>query len=125
VAYVTTSSPRIAVLSYPQPDTTVCTVTGKIDTDTTPALWTVLAQAVRDDNPHLVIDLSAVTFLDSHGLHALFVARNHHDLRGGGLLTAVIDKRTAVISALYIVALEVTFDLHTTLTDALHACATR
>ena len=112
----------MAVPSYPRPDTTVCAVTGELDLGTTPALRDVLDLAVCDENRHLVIDLSAVTSLDSTALHALFAARHQHDMRGGGYLTAVIDSDTGAIPKLYLVALEKAFVLHNTLAAALDAC---
>jgi anti-anti-sigma regulatory factor len=53
-----------AVLSRPQLNTTVCTVTGKLDKGTTPVLRDALAEARRDDNAHLVIDLSTIISMD-------------------------------------------------------------
>jgi anti-anti-sigma factor len=112
------------VLSYPQPGTTVCTVTGRIDTDTTPALRDALATAVHDENPHLVIDLSAVTVLDSIGLHALFVASHQHDTNCDGHLAAVVDSNSRTFPHFYAAALKMIFDLHDDLASALQVCAT-
>lgn len=114
---------RGAILSCPQPDTTVCTVTGPIDTGTTPAMRDALAQAVRDDNAHLVIDLSAITFLDSTGLYALFTVRHKHQIYGNGHLAVVIDPNSHAIAEVYAIALEVIFDLHNDLAGALRVCA--
>ena len=59
-------TPVITVaLSRPQPDTTVCTVTGAVDWNTTSLVRRALSEARQDDNVHLVIDLSAVTSMDS------------------------------------------------------------
>lgn len=113
---------RGAILSCPQPDTTVCTVIGPIDTGTTPAMRDALAQAVRD-NAHLVIDLSGITFMDSTGLYALFTARHKHKIYGNGHLAVVIDPNSQAIPELYAIALEVIFDLHNDLAVALRACA--
>ncbi len=115
-------SPSGAILSFPQPDTTLCTVTGRMDTDTTPAVADTLIQAVRDDNAHLVIDLSAITFMDSAGLYALFTARHKHNIYANGHLAVVIDSNPETIPQLYAIALEVIFDLHNNLTSALRAC---
>jgi len=112
-----------AVLDQSLPDTTVCTVTGKINRDTTPVLRDALAEARRDDNAHLVIDLSAVTSMDSAGLYTLLEARYKHDIGGGGHLAAVIDPSSRAIPDLYVVSLEATFDVHHDLAGALHACA--
>ena len=111
-----------AVLTQPQPDTTVCTVTGTISADTSPVLRDALTQARRDDNAHLVIDLSAVTSMDATGLYALFEALSKHDL-GGGHLAVVVDPHSQAIHELHIVALQAAFDLHHHLAGALQACA--
>ncbi len=114
-----------AVLSRPQLNTTVCTVTGKLNTDTTPVLRNALIEARRDDNTHLVIDLSTITSMDmdSAGLYTLLEARHKHNINGGGHLAVVVASNSQAVSELHIVALEATFDLHHNLADALHACA--
>ena len=48
-------------LSRPRPDTTVCTLTGAVDWNTTPLVRQALTEARQADNVHLIIDLSAVT----------------------------------------------------------------
>ena len=111
-----------AVLSRPQHDTTACTVTGTLNADTTPVLRDALVEARRDDNAHLVIDLSTIISMDSAGLYTLLEACFKHNINGGGHLAIVVDSHTQSIPELYIVTLEVTFDLHHNLVDALHAC---
>jgi anti-anti-sigma regulatory factor len=114
-----------AVLSRPQLNTTVCTVTGTLHTGTTPVLREALVEAQHDDNAHLVIDLSTIRSMDvdAAGLRTLLEARYTHDINGSGLMAVVVDSNSQAISELHIVTLEVTFDLHHNLTDALHACA--
>jgi ABC-type transporter Mla MlaB component len=93
-------------LSQPQPDTTVCTVwQDQRAGDTTPVLSDGLAGVRRDEHAHLVIDLSAVTAMDSAGLFVLFEARHKHNLGGGGHLAAVAPKSQA-IPQLYVVSLK-------------------
>jgi hypothetical protein len=113
-----------AVLSRPQPGTTVCTVSGTLNADTTPVLRDALVEARRDDNAHLVIDLSTIASMDmdSAGLYTVLEACFKHNINGGGHLAIVVDSHTQSIPELYIVTLEVTFDLHHNLVDALHAC---
>jgi anti-anti-sigma factor len=108
--------------SQPQPNTTVCIVTGKISRDATRVLREALSDARRDDNAHLVIDLSAVTSMDATGLYVLFEALNEHSL-GGGHLAVVVDPFSQAIHELHIVALQAAFDLHHELARALHTCA--
>lgn len=114
--------PPGVVLSYPQSNTTVCTVTGEIDTDTASVLQDTLIKAARDDNAHLVIDLSAITFMDSAGLYALFMARHKHNIGGNGYLAVVIDSNSQAIPQLYAIALDVIFNLHNDLNEALRCC---
>ncbi len=114
--------PLTAALTQPQPNTTVCTVTGTIDETTAPILSDALAQARSDGNSHLVIDLSAVTSMDSEGLYTLLVARHRHRTGRGGHLAVVIDPCSPAIAELHAVSLKASFDQHRTLTEALHAC---
>ncbi len=115
--------PITTALTQPQPSTTVCTVTGMINADTVPHLNNALAEALSGDKAHLVIDLSAVTAMDSDGLYILLVARHQHRTGGGGHLAVVINPNSPAISDLYIVSLKASFDLHHTVAEALHACA--
>ncbi|MGH3696897.1 MAG: STAS domain-containing protein [Pseudonocardiaceae bacterium] len=114
--------PLTAALTQPQSNTTVCTVTGTIDVDLAPILSDALAQARGDGNAHLVIDLSAVTSMDSEGLYTLLVARHWHRTGHGGHLAVVVDPGSTAIVELLAVSLKAAFDLHHTLTGALHAC---
>ena len=113
-----------AVLSRPQLNTTVCTVTGTLHMGTTSVLRDALVEAQRDDNAHLVIDLSTIISMDVNaaGLYILLQARYTHDISGGGLMAVVIDPNSRAITELHIATLEATFDMHHNLTDALHAC---
>ena len=113
-----------AVLTRPQPNTTVCTVTGKLGTGTTPVLRDALVEARCDDNNDLIIDLSTLTSMDtdSAGLYTLLEARYKHSVSSDGHLAVVVDANSQAISELHMVMLKVSFDLHHNLTDALHAC---
>ncbi len=79
-----------ATLSRPQPDITVCTVTGAIDLDTTPILREALVEGQQDNKARLIIDLSTVTSLDSVGIYTLLEARHKHRINGGGHLAVVV-----------------------------------
>jgi anti-anti-sigma regulatory factor len=114
-----------AALSRPQPNTTVCTVTGTLNMGTTPVLRDALVEAQGDDNAHLVIDLSTIISMDvdAAGLYTLLEACYTHGISGGGLMAVVVDSNSQAIPELQIATLEATFDVHHDLTDALHACA--
>jgi anti-sigma B factor antagonist len=106
----------IATLSCPQPDTTVCTVTGQVDLATAPELTDTLTAAVHDDRSHLVIDLSAADVLDSVGLRAVFEALDRYDIAGH--VAAVVGSNSEAVTAL-----DEFIDRHDDLTTALQACA--
>ncbi|PZS31721.1 MAG: hypothetical protein DLM61_08090 [Pseudonocardiales bacterium] len=111
----------IATLSCPQPDTTVCRVTGSVDLVTAPVLADKVIEAVHDGQPHIVLDLSAVAVLDSIGLHAVFEALDRYDIEGH--LAVVADSRSTAISRPDISALGEIVDIHHDLASALRACA--
>lgn len=111
----------VAKLSFPQPDTAVCTVTGKVDLATAPLLADALTEAVYGDRSHLVIDLSAAALLDSAGLQAVFEALDRHVIDGH--LAVVIDSNFETIPPLELTPLDEILDIHDDLTGALHACA--
>jgi anti-anti-sigma factor len=115
--------PITAILTHPQAETTVCSVTGAVDWTTASVMRNALTEARHDDNSHLVIDLSAVTSMDSAGPYTLLEARFKHYLHGGGCLAVVLAPQSRAIPELQVVALQAAFDVHPTLTDALHACA--
>jgi hypothetical protein len=60
---------------------------------------------------------------DSVGLYTLLEARYKHSVSGDGHMAVVVDANSRAISELHMVMLEVSFDLHHNLVDALHACA--
>ena len=111
----------IATLSCPQPDTTVCRVTGSVDLGTAPALIDRLIEAIHEGAPHIVIDLSAVALLDSIGLEVVFEALDQHDIVGH--LAVVADPRSTAVNSPDISALDEVLDIHYDLASALRACA--
>jgi anti-sigma B factor antagonist len=123
---VTPAPPRsgpmvIATLSCSQPDTAVCRVTGSVDLVTAPVLAASLIEANHDDRPHLVIDLSTVTLLDSTGLHAVLDALDFYDIDGH--LAIVLDSRSDAITRPEISELSEIVDIHHDLASAMRACA--
>lgn len=110
-----------ATLSYPRPNTTVCTVAGRIDLVTASVLSDTLIAAVHDERPHLVIDLSAVDFMDSAGLQAIFESLDRYDIDGH--VAVVVDSNSEAVTPLEIAALDEFLDRHGDLTRALQACA--
>jgi anti-anti-sigma regulatory factor len=113
-------STTTALLTQPQPDTTVCTVTGKVSTATTAILRDALAGARCNKNTFLVIDLSVVAFMDSDGFYTLFEALCKHDI-GGSELAVALDPDTQAIPELYVVSLRAAFNTYHDLAEALRA----
>ena len=111
----------IATVSCPQPDTTVCRVTGSVDLVTAPVLADKLVDAVHAGRSHIVIDLSGVTLLDSIGLQVVFEALVCYDIEGH--LAVVVDQRSATITRSDIAELNEILDIHHDLAAALRACA--
>jgi anti-sigma B factor antagonist len=64
---------------------TVITVRGEIDIAATRALRAEFLRALRPQEPHLLLEMSGVTFLDCAGLRPLLEARRWAGLRGGSL----------------------------------------
>ena len=101
---------------------TIWSLLGTVDWNTRPLVENALTQARQDDNAHLIIDLSAVTSMDSAGPYTLLEARFKHHLSGGGHLAVITDPNSYAIPELHMVALQAAFDIYPTLGDALYAC---
>ncbi len=110
----------VATLSYPQPNTTVCTVTGQVDPVTAPLLADTLTEAVHDRS-HLVVDLAAAASLDSAGLQALAETLDRYEIDGH--LAVVVDPHCEASTRPGITGLARLLDLHRELSGALRACA--
>ncbi|MGH3565482.1 MAG: STAS domain-containing protein [Pseudonocardia sp.] len=64
----------------------VLTVDGEVDMLTAPVLCRRLEEAVNGDLTHLIVDLSGVEFLGSHGLAALLDAQERAGVEGRSLV---------------------------------------
>lgn len=123
---ITTAPPlsgpmMIATVSCPQADTAVCRVTGSVDLVTAPLIASRLMEQVHAGRPHLVIDLSAVTLLDSSCLHSVLDALDSYDIDGH--LALIIDSRSETITRPEIGMLSEIVDIHHDLASALRVCA--
>lgn len=77
---------------------TIVTLTGELDLATVPMLDARLAALGGQRAPHLVVDVTALTFCDCSGLGALVRARNQAAARGGWLrLCGAADPLTKTI----------------------------
>jgi anti-sigma B factor antagonist len=68
----------------------VLTLNGEIDLHVSPDIERVLMSMISKRPPHVVVDLSAVTFIDSSGLAVLIHALQNIQEYGGKLLLSGI-----------------------------------
>ncbi len=99
----------------------VVSVAGEIDMLTAPALADALNTAFDDTQPGapVVLDLSRVSFLDSHGLTVLVQAASAPTASTAGRLRVVVGDARAAIRPLQITGLDKLLPLHRTVDDAL------
>jgi stage II sporulation protein AA (anti-sigma F factor antagonist) len=67
------------------PNGTLVRLTGEVDHDTTLDLAAALNRVLQSDTKQVVVDLSAVTFINSSGVGALLEACARLESRGGEL----------------------------------------
>jgi anti-anti-sigma factor len=95
----------------------VLTVSGEIDLETASRLGEELQAAMRDVAPDMVVDLSAVTFMDSTGLKVLIAAQLRAGLAGGGV--TLVGLRRAVRRVFEVTGVDDRFAIYATLEEAL------
>ena len=74
----------------PAPDTAVVTINGHLDTYSAPDVRTALINVINEGRYRQVVDLTAVTFVDSTGL-AVIVGAAKRAVARGGRLALVVD----------------------------------
>jgi anti-sigma B factor antagonist len=84
---------ELTLTSGPGPDgAVVLTACGEIDMSNAETFAGALTRAVADAaGARLVIDITAVQYLDSAGLAALFAQADHIELRTGPLLAPLLE----------------------------------
>jgi anti-sigma B factor antagonist len=97
-------------------DLAVVTVGGEVDLDTASQLGDVALDAVRDTSPHVVLDLTGVTFMDSTGLKVLLAIQRRADLAGGSF--GVAGPSRSVRKILALTGLDQTFAIYDTVDEA-------
>ena len=96
----------------------VVSVRGEIDMTTAPRLRDQLTQIVHRHSPHLIVDLSGITFCDSSGLTAfLGIARRAALLHGELRLAAPTDQMRKI---LHITGIDRWYPVRPTVQAALH-----
>ena len=101
--------------------THVIHVKGEIHVSTAPEFAQRLDEAISQDTPAIVLDLTAVEFIDSTGLSVLLSGLRSVTLRGGRLALAV--SNPTVLRLFEITRLDSTFDIEATVGDALRRVA--
>ncbi len=91
-------------------------VTGEIDLFTAPELKARLTAAIDEGTSRVIVDLSAVTFIDSSSLGVLIGAHKQLKLSGGGLVI-VCDDRT-IMNTFKITGLDGVFEIVASRADA-------
>ncbi len=112
--------PQIIRESRTEDGVTVVTAQGEIDLATTPQLAAALEEAAMA-SPYVIVDLSAVTYMDSSGFGALLGATKL--LRPGGGTIYLVGCSSNIERMLVITRLSTIFSIHGTETEALRAIA--
>ena len=94
----------------------VLVVSGEIDVYTSPTLREHLVEAVGEEHPTVVLDLRAVTFLDSTGLGVLITGLKRCRSAGGEL--HIVTTQPNVLKVLEITGLDEVFRIHQTVEEA-------
>lgn len=105
---------RTAVVT---PSTYVVSVTGEIDSFTSPALEQELEWVLGDGASNAVVDLGGVGFIDSTALRVLLKALPRFSRRGGKLVLVSDDRR--VLRTLEITGLDRKFTVEPKLSEAI------
>ena len=104
-------------------DVIVVSVAGELDLATAPQLRAYLVDNTASHPTHLVLDLSAVTFLASHGIGLLIEARSGSDEIHGELHLTGVTTNRRVRRVLQVTGLLATFDIHDDEDELLHRLA--
>jgi len=101
------------------PGCAIVAVSGDVDISTSPDLREALAEAVAAGNRAIVVDLSAVRFVDSTGLGVLVGA--YTAVRNAGGRLSVVNDHAPVLKVFTITALHDVLGVHPTLAQAIAA----
>ena len=89
--------------------THVISVSGEIDLFTAPEFKQRISEPIDAGRSRIVVDLSAVTFIDSSSLGVLIGAHKRLKLRGGGLVIVCDDR--AIVNTFRITGLDGVFEI--------------
>lgn len=102
---------KFAVQQTPRPDGQCVSVAGEVDAYTAPEMREQVIDALRH-HPAVIVDLSAVTFMDSQGLAVLLSARQEAEARGRSLRLEGVPRR--VLKLLQLTRLDTLFAIDST-----------
>ncbi len=91
------------------------TAIGEVDLETASQLGDGVDAAVRDVCPHVALDLTGVTFMDSTGLKVLLALQRRGDLADGSLV--LVGPRPPVVKILALTGLDKAFTVVGSLED--------
>jgi anti-sigma B factor antagonist len=97
--------------------THVVSVRGEIDLFTAPEFKQHVSAPIDAGVPHVVVDLSRTTFIDSSSLGVLIGAHRRLKLRGGSLV--IVCESESIVKTFRITGLDGVFTLVSSLDDAL------
>jgi anti-anti-sigma factor len=97
-------------------DLAIVSVGGEVDLETASQLGDHALEALRDVSPHVLLDLTEVTFMDSTGLKVLLSIQRRAALAGGSFAIAGASRSVRKILAL--TGLDQTFTIHETVDEA-------
>ncbi len=107
--------PDLSLTTQAVAERAVVSVGGEVDLATARSLTDHALEALRAVSPHVVLDLSGVTFMDSTGLKSLITISQRASLAGGSF--AVVGPTSAVHKLLKLTGLEEAFPIYDTLVD--------
>jgi anti-sigma B factor antagonist len=122
---VSSSDDAVVVSGCPEPASfrtktvggcAVIVASGEIDLYTSPGLHDALLLAATQASDRVVVDLSAVTFIDSTGLGLLVAALTR--ARSAGRSMCLVGPTGLVIRVLRVTRLDQAFEIHVTLGEA-------
>jgi anti-sigma B factor antagonist len=104
-------------------DVALLAMGGEIDYDASPQLKERIADHIKSGRRHLVLDLSAATFIDSTAIGVLMGAVARLREAGGSLAVVCPDENESVLRIFQITGVENMIELHRSREGALSALA--
>jgi len=100
-------------------NTLIVAISGRLDTATAPAFDAQLAPLLAQPRPHILLDLSAVTYISSAGLRSVLQLVKHATAHGGRL--GLFAAPPQIMEVIEISGFPALLDVYDTREDALAA----